>query len=63
MRRRTFSIPDRELYWLEELAVRSKISQAEVIRLLIGDAARRVGLPKPEPVKPPNGKEVPQEEK
>jgi len=51
------------LYWLEELAVRSEISQAEVIRLLIADAAKRVGLPKPAPTKPLNGHEGSEEEK
>jgi hypothetical protein len=46
--RSTFVIPDKEKAWLRELAWRNRMSEAEVIRLLIRDAAKRAGLPDPD---------------
>lgn len=46
--RSTFVIPAKEKAWLREMAWRNRMSEAEVIRLLIRDAAHRAGLPNPD---------------
>jgi len=43
-----FSLSAKESDWLNELAWRNRLSKAEVLRLLIQQAAKRAGLPDPD---------------
>jgi hypothetical protein len=50
-KRFVLTIPNREKFWLEQLAASARKSEAEIVRLLIQIAAQRAGLPDPD--KPP----------
>jgi len=44
-KRFNLKLSDQEAAWLAELAWQNRLSGSEVLRLLIHDAAKRVGLP------------------
>lgn len=49
--RSVFTIPDKEKALLRELSRQSKLSEAELVRLMIRHAAKKAGLPDPDTCK------------